>query len=151
MIFNRKTIFIGLFCMALFLGFSGVAMAQTPEEEPAVPPLVLTDLDKDIMNFIRNTAAEDWTDGMFDDSSIEYEPEFGGLIVAGEVPIYIVKSRISCNLPMRETKIKENKETIDVAIFMPRVINGEIAKVREVTFWRHKESGLLVASQVIVR
>ena len=149
MFINRKNIFIVLFCCVLAFVLSGTAVAAKKDEAPETPAVVeLTDTDKEIMDFISNTKANEWDKAVFDERpEIVYDKLLQGYTIY-EQNVYFIKEKIAEG-PIQETKVLKRKVIVDIADFLLSVYEKKSpTKVQRVFYWKHKETGIIVATEV---
>lgn len=151
MILHRKILLAGFCCVVLVLSFINPVMAENEtglKEESAV---TITDHDKEIMSFLRGTGSGDWHNAKLSNPGIYYE---GGMEMyfVNEQPMYILKGKLSGGgLPDRETVVTSGKNEVAVSDFLTRVNNGEITKVKSISYSRNKSNGMLVATEIVIK
>lgn len=149
---NRKIILVGMFCFLLVLGFlSPVMAAKEEEQEEDAFALTLTESDKEIMSYLRDTKSDEWHSGTLKNPRISYEEE-SGIYIVNEQPMYILKAQLNGGgLPARETVVKRGKNKVTIDNFLQGVNLGEITKVRSITYSRNKNNGMLVATEIVLK
>lgn len=152
MILNRKILLMCLCCFILVLGFISPVMAEgEAEQEQTASAVTITENDRDTMNFLRDTKSGDWHTSTLDNPTVVYDAGLDAYFV-NEQPMYILKQKLSGGgLPANETTITRGKTKVAIADFIQQVNAGEITRFASITYSRNKNTGMLVATEIVLR
>lgn len=146
---KRKHILIGLICGIMAFSFSAAAVAQQNDVNPQ-PAVVLTAIDKDLIDFIEKSNNRQWVETTY--KNVDLMPgAMPDTYLINEQVAFLVKTDISRGPFSKATQIASGDNEIFYTDFSDIVKDSGNYKVKSITVWRYAESKTMIIEKIIVK